>query len=399
MRISTAQIYRQGIEAFSQQQTKLAKLQQQISTGIKLTRPSDDPAASSKVLELQEKVSLQMQYQVNISAADTHLKLQEETLSSLGNISHRLRELAIQGNNGAMDRTSLRAISVEVNEILGEMVSLGNARDGNGDFLFAGYQNSSQPFTTAITGSINHVVYNGDEGQRFLQVSETRQIAIDTPGSEVFLQLASATALNELASVANTGTGIMAPAHVFDASVYVPGDYEIRFTAPGVYDVFDVTNGVNIVTGAVYTDSTNIDFQGIRTSVTGAPAAGDVFTVSQGQYKDIFESVQGLVETLNTGANPTVRDANISEFLGDLDSFFNRTLDLRTSVGGRMNNIESQKDFNEANIISTQSTISALRDTDLAAAISQLTLEQTTLDAAQATFARLTSSSLFNFLR
>ena len=230
-------------------------------------------------------------------------------------------------------------------------------------------------------------------------MSETRQVAVDNPGSEVFLQLASATALNELASAANTGTGIMAPANVIDASIYVPGDYEIRFTAPGIYDVFDVTNGVNIVTAAAYTDSADIDFQGIRTSITGAPAAGDVFTVSQGQYKDIFESVQGLVETLNTGPNPTVRAANISEFLGDLDTFFNRTLDLRTSVGGRMNSIESQKSSNEANILSTQSTISTLRDTDLASAISQLTLEQTTLDAAQATFARLTSSSLFNFLR
>ena len=399
MRISTTQIYQQGLEAFGNQQVKLAKLQQQISTGIKLTKPSDDPAASSRILELQETVSLQMQYQVNISAADTRLNLQEDTLDSLGNINHRLKELAIQGNNGAMDSTSLRAISVEVNEILEEMISLGNTRDANGDFLFAGYQNGTQPFTAALTGSISHVVYNGDEGQRFLQVSETRQVAVDNPGSEVFLQLASATALNELASVANTGTGIMAPASVTDASIYVPGDYEIQFTAPGVYNVFDVTNGVNIVTGATYTDSANIDFQGIRTSINGAPSAGDVFTVSQGQYKDIFQSVQGLIDTLNTGTNPTVRAANISEFLGDLDSFLNHTLDLRASVGGRMNNIESQKSSNEANILSIQSAISTLRDTDLASAISQLTLEQTTLDAAQATFARLTSSSLFNFLR
>lgn len=399
MRISTTQIYRQGIEAFGQQQGKLAKLQQQISTGVRLTKPSDDPAASSRVLELEQTISLQMQYQVNISSADTRLKLQEDTLGSLGNISHRLRELAIQGNNGAMDRTSLRAISVEVNEILEEMISLGNTRDENSDYLFAGYQNNTQPFTSTSTGSISHVVYNGDEGQRSLQVSETRQVAVDNPGSEVFLQLASATALNELASVTNTGTGIMAPANVIDASIYVPGDYEIRFTAPGIYDVFDVTNGVNIVTGAAYTDSANIDFQGIGTSISGAPVAGDVFTVSQGQYKDIFASVQGLIDTLNAGANPTVRAANISEFLGDLDTFLDRTLDLRTSVGGRMNNIEIQKISNEAYIFATQSTISTLRDTDLASAISQLTLEQTTLDAAQAVFARVTSSSLFNFLR
>ena len=270
MRISTSQIYLQGVEAFGQQQVKLARLQQQISTGVKLNKPSDDPAASSRLLELEQIVSLQEQYQVNISAADTRLNLQEGTLAALGNVSHRLKELAIQANNGAMDPIALRAIAVEVEEIKDEMLSLGNARDANGDFLFAGYQNDSQPFTETITGSISHVIYNGDEGQRLLQISETRQIAVDNPGSEVFLRLTSATALNEVASAANTGTGVMAPATVFDATVYVPGDYEIRFTAPGVYDVFDVANGVNIVTGATYTDSADINFQGIRTSISRA---------------------------------------------------------------------------------------------------------------------------------
>jgi flagellar hook-associated protein 3 FlgL len=82
-----------------------------------------------------------------------------------------------------------------------------------------------------------------------------------------------------------------------------------------------------------------------------------------------------------------------------LDTFLDHTLDLRTSVGGRMNNIESQRESNESNILATETKISGLRDTDLAEAISQLTLEQATLDAAQAVFARITSSSLFNYLR
>lgn len=399
MRISTVQIYQQGIEAFGKQQTKLSVLQQQISTGVKISKPSDDPAASSRILELQEAVSIQEQYQTNISTADTRLKIQEDSLASLGNISHRLKELAIQGNNSALDITASGAIAVEVEEILQEMIAIGNVRDANGDFMFAGYQNKTQPFTATSTGSINHVVYNGDDGQRAIQVSETRQMVVDNPGSEVFFQLPSAIALNELASTANTGTGIVAPARVLDASIYVSGDYEIRFTAPGTYDVFDVTNGVNIVTGAAYADSSNIDFQGIRTSITGTPAAGDVFTVSQGQYKDIFESVQVFADTMRGGTSAVQRDANIGEFLTDLDAFLTRTLELRTSVGGRMNSLESQKESNDGNILIKETTISNLRDTDLAEAISQLTLEQATLDAAQAVFARITSSSLFNFLR
>ena len=398
MRISTTQIYRQGIEAFSQQQSKLSKLQQQISTGVRVTRPSDDPAASSRILELQESISLREQYQVNIALADNRLSLEETVLTSVENIVFRLKELTIQANSSALDQTSLNAIAVEIEERSQEMLSLANTRDSNSDYLFAGYQNLTQPFTESLTGSISHVVYNGDEGQRSMQISESRQITVDNPGREIFMELESATALNE-SVVTSTGTAIMAPAHVFDASVYVPGTYEIRFTAPGLYDVFDVTNGVNIVTNAVYTDSANIDFQGVRTSITGAPAAGDVFAIDQGRNKSIFEGLNMLSETLRTAASDPQKQANLAEFLTDLDTFQSQVLDVRTSIGGRLNALDGQKDINEATMIVTRTTLSGIRDTDLAEAISQLTLEQTTLDAAQAVFARITSSSLFNFLR
>ena len=213
------------------------------------------------------------------------------------------------------------------------------------------------------------------------------------------MQIPSATALRELTAAGNLGTGLIAPASVVDSSVYVAGDYEIRFTAPGVYDVFDVAGGVNVVTGAIYTDSRNIDFQGIRTSITGTPAAGDVFTLSAGQFEDVFSIVANLSETLKSGSTDAIRAANIGQSLADLDTAFEVSLNARTQIGGRLNALDSQREDNAAQVLATRSTLSTLRDTDLAEAISQLTLEQTTLDAAQAVFARITSSSLFNFLK
>ncbi|MFT5218345.1 MAG: flagellar hook-associated protein 3 FlgL [Planctomycetota bacterium] len=399
MRVSTVQIYRQGVAAFQQQQSKIAVLQQQISTGSRLSKPSDDPAASSRVLELEHTISLNMQYQVNINLADSRLSREESTLAAVENLTFRLQELAIRANNGAMDFEALKAIGIEAEERYDELLSLANARDANGDFLFAGFQNGSQPFVETVTGSMTHVVFNGDQGQRSLQIGESRQISVDNSGSELFLEIGAATALNERAAATNTGTTTMAPAQVFDASVYVPGNYEIRFTGPASYDVFDVTNAVNIVTAATYVDSDSIEFQGVRTSIAGAPAAGDVFSVSQGQYKSIFESLQVMVDTLNSSASSAQRSANFAETISELDGFLSQVLDVRTSIGGRLNALDSQKEINESTIVFTQATISGFRDTDLAAAISQLTLEQTTLDAAQAVFARITSSSLFNFLR
>ena len=399
MRISTRQIYTQGVEAFQQQQQKLAKLQQQISTGVRLSKPSDDPAAASKILELEQTVSLNLQYQSNINLAEQRLNQQDAVLANYDSLLIRVRELAIQANNAPVDAVSRNAIAAEIDERLNELLSLANTIDGNGDYLFAGYQNNTAPFTTATTGSRDFVSFNGDDGIRSIQISQNRQLEVDIPGREIFMQVPSAIALRELPAVANVGTGLIAPASVVDSSLYVAGDYEIRFTAPGVYDVFDVTAAVNIVTGATYTDSQDINFQGVRTSITGAPAAGDVFTISAGQFQDVFSIVAGLSETLKTEPSADVRAANISQSLADLDAAFENSLNARTQLGGRLNALEAQREDNDAQVFATRSTLSNLRDTDLAEAISQLTLEQTTLDAAQAVFARITSSSLFNFLK
>ena len=113
----------------------------------------------------------------------------------------------------------------------------------------------------------------------------------------------------------------------------------------------------------------------------------------------VFSIVANLSETLKTNPGDTVRAANIGQSLADLDAAFEASLNARTQVGSRLNTLDSQRDGNAAQILQTRSTLSTLRDTDLAEAISQLTLEQTILDAAQAVFARITSSSLFNFLK
>jgi len=400
MRISTSQQYLQGIEAFGNQQSKLAQLQKQISSGVKLTKPSDNPAASSRVLELEQTVSLLGQYNVNITLAENRLKLEETTLNAVENAFYRIKELTIQASGIANDPSALNAIGLEINQRKEEILSLANTKDASGDYLFAGFQNQTQPFSNSRSGAIEHVVFNGDQGQRSFQISQTRQLTADDSGSKVFLEIPSAYGLKETTAGGNTGSGIIAPSKVFDTTAYTPGDYQIVFTAPGTYDVVDLSGPTNIVTGASYSDSAPIEFNGIRTSIVGAPAAGDSFTVSQGQYRDVFSTIDSIVDSLGqfSGSNPQLID-NLAQAQIDMENFFTNVLDIRTSIGGRMNALAAQADDNEAFTISTQTTISTLRDTDLAEAISQLTLEQTTLDAAQSIFARITSSSLFNFLR
>ncbi len=408
MRISSLQFYNQGIEAFNTQKVKIGILQEQISSGNRLTKPSDDPVASARVLELEQTVSVNEQYNLNITLAENRLRLEDTTLNSIENTYFRMKELAIQAGNGINSTGALNSIKAEIKERYSEMVFLANTRDNSGNFLFGGTSNFGEPFTKTVTGSTEHIVYNGDQNSRSYQISETRQLKGDDNGSDLFLEIPSDYGLNESTTLLAGSTGVMAPAMVIDTSTFIQGTYNIVFTGATTYDVIDVngthgaplgtnTPGQTISTGA-YTDSAPIEFGGIRTSITGTPVVGDTYTVSEGQYRSIFETVDAFIDTLGD-LDSTERAADLGTVMDDLDSFFEHVLDVRTSVGGRMNALTSQQDDNSAYIVSVQTTLASLRDTDMAAAISQLTIEQTTLDAAQAVFSRITGSSLFDYLR
>ncbi|MDJ0833356.1 MAG: flagellar hook-associated protein FlgL [Gammaproteobacteria bacterium] len=629
MRVATTQVYRQSLDAFATQQAKLNKLQEQISTGVKINKPSDDPAASTRILELEQTVELYSQYQTNIDLAESRLASQESAIASMENILLRVRELALQANNATQDEASRRAITFEIEERAQALLALANTVDQNGDYLFAGFQNQSEPFTENTLGDVDYVQFNGDGGSRNTQISQSRQINVDTQGRDLLMAIPSLVGLNEFSTATNAGNAVIAPASVVDNVNYIADTYTISFdTVSALPDtVYNVVNaaGTTVASGT-YVEGEAIEFMGIRTSVVGVPANNDSFTVSPGQYQDIFSIVNNLIDSIQsastatatgsytfgsavtvfdysvetasfevdgnlislnanyggldgltteiqnqldlavgtgiyqashdgvtvsisqtttgpasaapvvnnfngdvdgngtpatsgsatslavsvldysgandisfdvdgfqvildvnyatvagvsaeiqadldatagpgvynvtdnginitiarvaTGAastapvinNPggtgtnqaeftgaattngvdaintvadftangvsvngqldsSVLNANIAQALDDLDSGFTKLIEARTSIGGRLNALENQYEDNDAYILSTQKILSLIRDTDLAEAISRLTLEQTTLEAAQAVFTRITGSSLFSYLR
>lgn len=184
MRISTAQLYEQSVTAMQNQQARLAHTEMQLSTGNRLVAPSDDPAASLRSLQLLDSGDRNSQYLDNISRASSRLELEEGALASGVNLLQRVRELAVNALNATLSPADLRAIEVEVRSLFDGLVAIGNTQNASGEFLFAGYQVDTAPFS--VNGSGN-AVYNGDQGAQQLQISDTRQLAVADNGMDVFL--------------------------------------------------------------------------------------------------------------------------------------------------------------------------------------------------------------------
>jgi len=177
MRVSTAYFTQRGLTSM---------LQIQIASGKRLIRPSDDPTGAAQILRLQQTISTTNQFQRNSKSALNRLTLEEATLDNVQNTLLRVRDLAIQGSNSTLSNTDRLALAQEARERLNELMGLANTRDANQEYLFSGYQVTTKPFSRAANGSF---LYNGDQGQRAIQISSGRQIKDSDSGNDVFTNL------------------------------------------------------------------------------------------------------------------------------------------------------------------------------------------------------------------
>lgn len=182
MRISSREIQLVGLNSMLDQQDKLSKTQQQVASGNRILRPSDDPVATTQILKLRQSVDTTKRYQDNAGAARDRLGLEEGVLQGVTNSLQRVRELVVKANDGVQTTETRSYIAAEVRQRLGEMLGLANTQDGNGDYLFAGGKGGTTPFAL----SAGSYVYQGDQTDRKIQIGSDRTIADGNHGLDVF---------------------------------------------------------------------------------------------------------------------------------------------------------------------------------------------------------------------
>lgn len=300
MRISTQMMQRLAVGSMLDRQSALSQTQQQLATGRRFLTPAEDPSASTQVLMNNQRLSITKQYQTNADRSISRLESEESILAAAGNSLQRIRELAVQSQNDFLGQESRDAISAEVKQRLEELIDLANSKDGSGEYLFSGFQGNTEPVVNSGTGVYT---YQGDQGQRKLQVSPTRQTATSDPGSAIF---------------------------------------------------FDI------------------------------PYSG-------GGAQNIFKTIYDFSTALNN-------NTSVGSVLDDIDASMDKLFSVRAEIGGRINAISSQKDINEQYTIQLEGLLSEIQDLDYAEAVGRLNLQLTGLQAAQQSFQKIQSLSLFNYL-
>ncbi|HVY08468.1 MAG TPA: flagellar hook-associated protein FlgL [Burkholderiales bacterium] len=406
MRIATNTIYNLSVSSINRQQADLLKTQQQISANRRVLTASDDPVAASRVLEISQADAINTQYGVNAQTASGRLAQTESTLGRIGDLLQAVRQNAVTAGNGSFTASDRASVAQDVQAMYDELLSVANSTDGEGNYLFSGFQTDVTPFAPSAAG----VQYLGDDGQRLVQVASGRQIAVSESGADVFMRVrASNGTFTVSAPPANTGSAVYTQGTVTDPTAITGHQYQIVFTVTGTgttavttYDVNDVTAGTTVATAQPYTSGGAIAFDGMSLQVQGAPASGDVVQIDPSKDQDIFKTISKLVTALQGAADDPASNARLQNSLNDAIANLDQALDsvnsVRAGVGTRMRETDDLQSSSDDLSVQYKQNISNLQDLDYAKAVSDLVQQQNNLQAAQKTFLQTAQLSIFNFL-
>lgn len=411
IRLSTSQIYSRGLNAMLDVQKAANKTQQQISTNKRVLTPADDPIAAARILQLKQEKANTNQFNNSLSTLNNRLQREETAIAGISDQIQKAQELIVQSGNAALNSGQRKFIAVELQSLVDGIAQLMNSKDASGEYLFAGNQGKTQPFVKAADG---RYTYQGDEGQRFVQVGPVTSIAANDSGFSVFMDIkgvepgfaVKAGMGNTAAPPAQIDGGVVEDKTQFAA--FFPESAVIEFqnvnavTPPGLnYTIRQVSDGRVISENVPYVSGSNVQFNGLSVRIQGQPAPGDTFMVESDNRKGLLAGLEDYILELQRPGNSTADTQRRQQALGNtitnLDSAQGKLLNTRAAVGARLNQVESARANNDDFDLVIDTALSELEDLDYAKAISQLTQETFVLEAAQASFSKVSKLSLFNF--
>jgi flagellar hook-associated protein 3 FlgL len=169
------------------QQREILRLQEQLSTGQKVNRASDDSLAARRAISAQAEISRNEQYRTNISTVSPGLTETEASLTTTIDLVQRARELTLQGSSGTNAQLQRDQIAIEIDQLLESLLVEGN-QVSNGRFIFGGTVTLTEPFeeTRGADNRITSVAYVGNDENFTIEVQEGITVAANETGSDVF---------------------------------------------------------------------------------------------------------------------------------------------------------------------------------------------------------------------
>lgn len=182
MRISTQMLYDQNMRGVTNAQSSWLASGEQLASGNRINRPSDDPIAASQAVVLSQSQVQNSQYQLARTFATQKVSLEENVLSQVITTVISAQGKIVNANNGSLSDSDRASLATDLEGARNQILNLANSTDGNGRYIFGGYKTDAAPFEDKAGG----VTYRGGETAVTQQVDSARTMIIGHPGNEIF---------------------------------------------------------------------------------------------------------------------------------------------------------------------------------------------------------------------
>ncbi|WP_043318877.1 flagellar hook-associated protein FlgL [Microbulbifer sp. HZ11] len=396
MRISTLTIYEQSMSSLNRQQGSLMQVSQQIASGRRVVNPSDDPQAASQAVQVSQALAITNQYTDARISARNALAQEESVLNSVSDAIGSARTLILQAASDTLSDADRASVASELRGIYETVIGQANATDGNGRYLFGGYQDSSEPFVRDANGNVSYV---GDNNSRAVRIDASRLMPVADSGEDIFRSVHSGAGYVMEAADTNQGSVVFKGPQIVDESDPAYGSaFDISFSVSGGVTSYSINGG----TAQAYEPGQAIRFGGLSVTLDGIPADGDSLHMDRAENMntDLFRTFEKALAVLEqpsvTDREIAARKNTLSSVLREFDNSLDNVLTTRASVGARMNELDVVDSVAGNRSLNYEEKLSGLVDLDYVSAIAEYSLRQIGLQAAQQAFIDIKGMSLFD---
>lgn len=281
MRISTQMMYDQNMRGITNSQSKWLEYGEQMSTGQRVNRPSDDPIAASQAVVLSQAQAQNSQYTLARTFATQKVSLEESVLSQVTTAITSAQGKIVNAGNGSLSDDDRASLATDLQGIRDQIMNLANSTDGNGRYIFGGYKTATPPFDQT-TGA-----YTGGSEQITQQVDAARTMVIAHTGTEVFDSLTSNAQAEPNGGTSETSLFKMLDSAIAALKTPVSGDEAAQATAQAAVDKTSrgLANSLNNVLsvraelGTQLTELDNLDALGSDRALSQTQQMSDLIDV------------------------------------------------------------------------------------------------------------------------
>ena len=421
MTIGTPRLHQQNVELFAKLNQEMKSIQAQVGSGKAELKLSENLHDIARLSAAEERIAETNQFMDNSKRASTELEFLDTALDRLQNLTVNLQELAVESANDVLSKKERERFLNDVQRLKKEMLDVANQNDSFGNSLFGGVSGEQKPFSIDSKGVVSYI---GSALAREVKVSPSLHVRQNFAGNSLFENISSENGkisvfeviddfAESLKNDLNSGSSSNLFSNGNSVDLIFPSsgsESKIEFNldtggnknkiSSTIYgnDYSPVVSQINSLTAstgisASIVDNNKIRLQGSvdRLHVSGLVVSDyDPAKSFIGVIKDTSSST--VVEKI---AENRLQNGTISTKINDI---FDTFATARAEVGASSRRAQENETAAQDILLTIEEDVSDIQDADLASLLTQLEFLMTNKEAAQATFTRITSKSLFDFL-